>query len=294
MFKELFGSYLIESGKLTVEQYSAIKESMKSMRVKLGIIAVSEKFITEDQADEINRAQAAMDKRFGDIAIEKGYLTDDQVCHLLSMQGNPFMQFTQATVELGFMTISEIDQAMSDYQQANNFSDDDIDSIKTGDVDRISSVFVKSGNEFVDDLFSLALRNIIRFISTEITISKVEELCSYEYEHIAGQEVKGDHQILLAFAGNGKSLLSVASTFAKEEFSDVDEDAYDSVCEFTNCINGLYASKLSKEGINIDMLPPLFFNNGVLKSSKIYKLPMTIMDSKVDLIMTIDEEYKIG
>lgn len=294
MFKELFGSYLIDSGKITAEQYAVIKESMKSMRVKLGIIAVSEKFITEKQADEINRAQAAMDKRFGDIAIEKGYLTDDQVGHLLSMQGNPFMQFTQAAVEGGILTLAEVDSAMSDYQTAGGFSDEDIESIKTGDVDKIASVFIKSGNELVDDLFSLALRNVIRFISTEVSIGKVEELSSYNYEHIAGQEVKGDHNILLTFSGNGTSLLTIANTYAKEEFESVDADAFDSVCEFTNCINGLYASKLSKEGINIDMLPPLFFDNGVFTAPKIYKLPMTIVDSKVDLLMTIDENYKVN
>lgn len=57
--------------------------------VKLGLIAVSEKLLTQEQADKINRKQALEDKRFGDIAVEMGYLTESQVSRLLQLQGNP-------------------------------------------------------------------------------------------------------------------------------------------------------------------------------------------------------------
>ena len=58
----------------------------EKIRVKLGLIAVSEGMLTLDQADAINRMQQVMDKRFGDIAVEKGYLTEAQVNSLLKMQ----------------------------------------------------------------------------------------------------------------------------------------------------------------------------------------------------------------
>ena len=45
----------------------------------------------------------------------------------------------------------------------------------------------------------------------------------------------------MAFAGEDDALLKIASPFAKEEFESLDEDAFDSVCEFINCSNGLYA-----------------------------------------------------
>ena len=83
MFEEFFGEYLVKTGKLTSEQMLSVKEVMKTARVKLGLIAVAEKMLTESQADEINRLQAVMDKRFGDIAVEKGYLTDDQIVEKL-------------------------------------------------------------------------------------------------------------------------------------------------------------------------------------------------------------------
>lgn len=294
MFEEFFGEYLVKTGKLTSEQMLSVKEVMKTARVKLGLIAVAEKMLTESQADEINKLQAVMDKRFGDIAVEKGYLTDAQVGQLLGLQGNPYLQFVQAVTDNEFMSMQDVEAAISDYKSDNDFSDDDIVAIKSGDIDKISSVFVKSDNRFVTDLTSLALRNIVRFISIEISLNKLEYITDYKFEHLATQPVVGDHNILLGFAGDNTSLLSIAIPFAHEEFEAIDEDSYDSVCEFINTINGLYASKSSYAGISIDMEPPLFYDNGNITSQKIYKLPMTISQKSVDLIVIIDTDYSIN
>jgi hypothetical protein len=291
MFEEFLGNYLVKSGKLNREQFTNVKEVMKTARVKLGLIAVSEKLLTSKQADEINRLQAVMDKRFGDIAVEKGYLTDTQVGHLLSLQGNPYMQFVQAITEGGYMTLDEVEACVASYQTSLLLSDEDIAAIKSGDVDKICGVFINTDNILCKDLICLGIRNIVRFISSEISFGSIEKVSEYSYENIATQVAKGDHLFLFAFAGNDTSLLSIASTFAKEEFEVVDADSFDSVCEFINCINGLYASKLSKEDVNIDMEPPLFYTNGMLKADSICKVPMTIAGSNVDLLVVVDSHY---
>ncbi len=61
---------------------------------------------------------------------------------------------------------------------------------------------------------------------------------------------------------NDDSILKIANGYAKEIFDLVDEDSLDSVCEFINCINGLFATQLSHENVNIDMLPPDLRING--------------------------------
>ena len=289
MFEEFFGKYLVETGKISNDDFSKIKDTMKTTRVKLGLIAVSEKLLTE-----INRLQAAMDKRFGDIAVEKGYLTNEQVSHLLSLQGNAYMQLVSAITEGGYLSMEEIEASIISFKEAKNISDKDFSLLKSNDVDNIISVFVKSENELANRLIGLAIRNIIRFISTEVTFESLEEVGFLSFEHIATQSVKGDHSILLGFAGNDTSLLSIANPFAKEEFTAVDADSFDSVCEFINCINGLYASALSKENIEIDMEPPLFFDNASVASDIVYKLPMTIAGKPVDLVAVVDNDYKIN
>ena len=95
MFAQLFGNYLIEKSVLKEDVYWEILEKQKSVRVRLGTIAVAEGFLTEGQAEEINKLQRQFDKRFGDIAIEKGWLTSEQMETLLSKQGNAYLQFVE-------------------------------------------------------------------------------------------------------------------------------------------------------------------------------------------------------
>ena len=62
--------------------------------------------------------------------------------------------------------------------------------------------------------------------------------------------------MLLGLAGENGNLLTIADVFAKEEFSSMDLFAFDAVCEFIYCINGLYACSLSTQGFMVDMVPP--------------------------------------
>ena len=294
MFGQFFGDYLIKNNRLTRAQYDEVMEQQKSTRVKLGLIAVSEKLLDEKQADEINRLQAKMDKRFGDIAVEKGYLTDAQVGHLLSLQGNPYLQFVQALIEKGFMTLEEAESAVKEYQIEQHFSDADMAALKSGDIDRITPLFVHIDNPLYNEHIGLAIRNIIRFIDTNILLHSAYAVKDYFFENLAGQYLSGDHSIFVAFAGNGSNLLAIADSYAQEEFESVDEDAFDSVCEFINCINGLFASKLSHEDIEIDMLPPVFYTNKTLfTSGQIYIVPLVISGRKIDLLVSIDSAIDI-
>jgi CheY-specific phosphatase CheX len=104
----------------------------------------------------------------------------------------------------------------------------------------------------------------------------------------------GDHEIFVGLAGKGKELLEIANPFAKEEFTEMDEDAFDSVCEFINCTNGLYASKLSHEDIHIDMTPPLFYkDNKVTSKGDICVVPIFINGVQTDLLVVADNQVGI-
>ncbi len=294
MFGLYFGNYLVEKNKISRSQFEDFMAKQQKTRVKLGLIAVSEKLLTVKQAEEINDLQRKMDSRFGDIAIEKGYLLAEEVTHLLNMQGNPYLQFVQVITENNILTVQEIEQFLEDYKKDNNFTDSDIDALKSGDIDRIIPVFIDTDIPFCSECLSLFLRNIVRFISTNVIIKKLYKATDYTFGSLASQKMIGDHEFFIGFAAKGKELLAIANAFAKEEFAEVDEDAFDSVCEFINTTNGLYASKLSHEDIHIDMTPPLFYTEKKITSNKIYVLPLMIDGKQIDLLITIDNKLEIN
>lgn len=291
MFGLYFGNYLMEKNKISSSQFEDVILQQQKTRVKLGLIAVSEKLLTNKQADEINDIQRTMDSRFGDIAIEKGYLLSEEVTYLLNMQGNPYLQFVQVCTENNLLTIQEIETYLEQFRIDNNFSTSDLDAIKSGDIDRIIPVFVDTDEAYVGECFSLTLRNLVRFINSNIIIKKAYKVQEYAFGALASQKMIGDHDFFVGFGCKGKELLNIANPFAKEVFTEMDEDSFDSVCEFINCTNGLYASKLSHENVHIDMTPPLFYSGKKLSSKgEISVVPVLINGEQADLIIALDNQ----
>ena len=294
MFGLYFGNYLVEKNKISQQQFEDIMMQQQNSRAKLGFIAVSEKLLTSKQAEEINNLQKTMDQRFGDIAIEKGFLLHEEVTYLLNMQGNPYIKFIQLLTENKILALNEIESLLEEYKKEYRFSDTDMDAIKSGDIDRILPVFVDMDIPFTSECISLTIRNITRFINNNIMLKKAYTVTNYSSNNLAFQEMIGDHSFFVGFSSQHNELLHIAEPFAKESFPDVDEDAFDAVCEFINCSNGLYASKLSLDDINIDMTPPQFSKSKVLSSDvDIYVIPIIIHNQPIDLLVATDNQVKV-
>lgn len=288
MFFNLFSEYLIEENKLTKEQYLKLKEEQSKTRVKLGLIAVSEKMITERQSDEINRKQAVMDKRFGDIAVELGYLTSEQVSKLLDLQGNAYMMFCQNVTDNKFMTLNEVEECLTDYCKKNGFGEEGADALKSDDIDRIIPLFLPNLSKEAIELISISIRTVNRLISADLSIKKCIEVADYNFNSIAYQCLEGDFDVCVAFGGSDEGVLEIADSFAGEEFGTVDLDALDSVGEFINIINGLYATSLSYRKIQVELMAPVLLDKeDKLPVSNLWVIPLEINNKSVDFIVKV-------
>ena len=295
MFGLYFGDYLLEENKISQAQLEDIMMQQESSRVKLGLIAVAEKLLTAKQAEELNELQKQKDSRFGDIAVEKGYLLKEEVNYLLNLQGNPYLKFIQSLIEQDIMTMDKIELCIEDFKKAHNFTDTELDALKSGDIDRIIPVFIDTNVPLAGECITLVIRNIIRFINNNIKLNKAYTVNEYAFPSVAFQQLIGSHDLFVGFAGGDQALLNIANPFAKEVFESLDEDAFDSICEFINCINGLYASKLSTEDVYVDMTPPSFNQNKTLVSDgDIYVVPITIHGEQIDLLVIVDHKIEIN
>ncbi len=289
MISRLFGAYLLKEGMLTEAQLSTVYETMQKVRVKVGLIAVSEKLMTTQQSDEVNRLQAIVDKRFGDISIEKGYLTEEQVSRLLGLQGNQYLSFVQSIVDNDFMDMDSIEKALSGYQNECGFTLTDMEALKSGDSDRIIPLFLPQnviGYQLEHML--ICIRSVIRLIDSDIYVDKGCFTDFLDVENFALQSLEGDNRATLCIAGEGKNILTLAEPFAGDKFDVVDEDSLDAVAEFVNCVNGLYATKMNSEFM-IDMLPPEYSASGCKFNGKLLVLPVYIKGVKVNIISTFGE-----
>lgn len=289
MFTNVFGNFLVTNNYISKEQLLEIKNAQKETRVKLGLIAVSERLLTDAQAVEINRKQAVMDKRFGDIAVELGYLTEEQVSRLLGLQGNPYMQFSQAMTDKGFMTLAQVEEALASFQKENGFTATDMDAFKSGDIDRIIPLFLPAlAKEEAKELIEVSIRTVNRLISSDIAIKKAYIIDKAEFSNGAMQSMEGDYGVSTVFAGNEDALLVIADAYAGESFGTVNMDALDSVGEFINVINGLFATALSYKKISVELMPPVFMEDKMCVSgSDMCVVPLEINQKEVFLVVAV-------
>ncbi len=294
MFGLYFGSYLVEKNKISQSQFEDLIAQLQKCRAKLGFIAVAEKLLTVKQAEEINEIQKRMDKRFGDVAVEKGYLLEEEVTYLLNMQGSAYLLFLQLLTENNYLTMEEIKGTLEDFQTEYRLTDSELDSLKSGDIDRIIPIFVDMDHPAYGECASLAIRNIVRFISNSIILKKAYQVTSYPFRALASQTMEGNPGLFVGLAGKDPALLSIAKAFAREEFQSLDEDAFDSVCEFLNCTNGLYASKLSQEDIELEMAPPIYYTDKCITSEDLYIVPFQINGEQADIIIAMNNHIGIN
>ncbi len=297
MFEAYFGKYLEDQGIITEEQYQEVVVASQSAKVKLGLLAVAEGFMTEEEADEINDAQHKLDKRFGDIAVSRGYLTDSQVELLLKKQGDSYLLFVQAMVERNILTLEEIRDYVKEYKRAEKLSDLDVEAIKSGDVDKIIPVLLRNVtiSPVIKDYIALTARNIGRFIDRQFRIENIEIVDSVGSDFAAAQVLDGDYKIFTGFFGEGKALKLIAEAYAQEEFEEIDLDVADATCEFLNCNNGLFATKLSNEYVDLDMLPPIMRDTYtcIKDDNNIVKVPIYIRDQHVDLVICRESKWTL-
>ncbi len=300
MFGVYFGKYLMDQNIISEDQYNGLLEATRNSKVKMGLLAVEAGLMTEEQAAEVNMLQQQRDMRFGDIAIEKGYLTEDDVADLLDGQGDSYLLYIQAIIESGIMDMDSIQDCMKEYRRAKKLSPADLDAVKSGDADRIVEVFMKDNSipMQVKEYIALTTRNIVRFVDRFFRMDRVLRITEYETNCMAAQSLHGDSSYLTAFCGEEEDIDAVAWGFVSNFMSEGEEITYDVLdvtSEFLNVNNGLYITGLSSNNIREVSDSPIMKteHTKITAIGDIYRVPLYIDGSNVDLIVCFNDGWKI-
>lgn len=290
MFNQMFGAFLVEEAFVSKERLGEILNRAMHERVRLGTIAVAEGLLTEDESDIINHLQAQHDMRFGDIAVKKGYLTQEQVDYLVSKQGNPFMQFIQILFEENCMTPEELEWKLSEFQESRGFTEDDMDALKSDDIDQIVNLFAFCSQTYISDMIGLFMRNVVRFVTDDFYIGHIEKVDEIITSNMVLQRTFGDHSLYLGVAADENDtdgFISMACDYTKDNNKVITDYTYDALCEFINTVSGLFATNLSHKGLILDMEPPVAFRNQII-NGKAYIVPFYIHQKKVNIYVAMD------
>lgn len=288
MFTNLFGNYLVDNGYIGANQLAKIKAAQEKTRVKLGLIAVTEKLITQQQADAINVKQMMEDRRFGDIAVEMGLLTKDQVKRLLSLQGAPYVQFTQAATDLKLMTVDQIEQALRTYQAEKGYTSADMEAIKSGDIDRVMPLLLPEELPWnTAEHVAVVIRTLNRVACNDIYVKSASLISKYDASAYALQNMYGDFETTTMISGSYEGMMTLSEGFAKDKFDGLNLEALDSIAEFINIVDGLYATAISHDMIDISLCPPELSEEGKeMKADTICLVNILLAGNAIDLLIS--------
>lgn len=292
MFNKYFGNYILTKNIITNDQLKKVLSKQKSARVKLGVLAIESGYMNASEVNRVHKLQVLQDKRFGEIAISKGFLTEEKLMELLSNQKNSHITLGQILVDEEMLTYEAYAKLLEEYKRDSGFSQKEIKILKNNNTDEIVKLFIQMDktNEVLlfQEYVELFLRNIIRFIDSDITINKPYCIENYEFKNFASQELIGENIIVTGISAKDDVFTKFASVYAEEEIEEIDEMAKDSVGEFMNCQNGLFTSNLYHKDINYSLNPQKFNSIGSLRSkNQLFVLPCELSFGKIDIIFNI-------
>lgn len=280
MVEYILGNYLVETGKITKAQLEQTLADQDTVRVKLGLIAVAEGMMTLDQTAEVNRLQALKDQRFGDIAVERGFLTEEQVAKLLKKQGNAYLTFIQTMVDSQLLDMEDVELVINTFRLINGYSNSEMEDLKSDDADRIVPLFIPEEGKKFAGIISTAVKTFIRLIDRHTFIGKAEMTSIFPQKDMVSQSLQGEGGLISCLSEGNGALLQVCCKYGQEEFEQLDLDSLDAAGELLNCINGLFASGLSRDGKFLELTPPDYSDVTAKAKAEICKIPVFIGDKK--------------
>ncbi len=292
MFAQFFGGYLFNKKLVTAEELTQAFEDKKNTRMRLGVLAINAGLMTAEQVEHVNVTQQSVDKRFGDLAVELGYVTSEQVDELLSQQPTDYLLLGQTLVNNGVLSNSEFEKAINDYKQENELTDDDLADEKADNLTKLVSEFYHledaDNARMLRDYVTMLFKSIIRFIDSDFTPLEAVMVRSYDAECLVRQDITGSYEAATCVTAGAYEYSEFAKRFAGDSMGDVSEFLNETVGEFLNVINGLFAVNESNEqGIEITMNPQTAISNGNITFDKAaYCIPVVFSFGEVDFIVS--------
>lgn len=266
MLNQYFGQYLLNKGLLSSEQLQDVMVCERSVRPKLGVLAMDAGLMTAAQVEEVHALQHTVDKKFGEIAVSRKYLSIEQLENLLKTQNSKRLSLSQAIVDKGYLSLAQLENALEAYKRENSLTSKQLEALLSGDLEEIARMFLnldaanKTGNVMYSYV-ALVMRAIVRFLEVEPILTQNGQSVA---GHLISQKLSGNVNMTTGLVMADNVLLEMAKRYSGENLHTVDELALDCIAEFLNETNGIFIVNMSEQGLDFELQPPQVLQGGGL------------------------------
>lgn len=174
------------------------------------------------------------------------------------------------------------------------FTDNELRVLKEGNLESMVATFIKMKNERYIQQLQCALKSFKYYLGEDLALEEITAKREYDEHFVGCQQMDGDEDVFFGIGGSEQALLEIASRFADEDFTEFDADVYDAVCELINCTNGMFATKLSDEEVEVVLRPPVFYGNTQISAEKgLYIVTLKLNDVQFNVILSLSDHVNI-
>jgi len=289
MFNQHFGQYLLNHQKITAKQLIEVMDYERSVRVKLGVLAINAGLMTGAQVETVHQLQRLKDKRFGELSVEQGYLTYAQLEDLLQNQHSRHLGLSQVIIDKEYLTLEQLEAALISYKQDSRPSGEQLQTMDVMDLGQTDFTAAGSQGKVYHDYMGLLQRNIIRFLDANPVIGKNELVGHTVSPWLIQQKITGEINLFTGLAMDDATLLAIARQYSGEPLTEINELAKDSATEFLNMVNGIFCVNASNQGVELDLQLQEIAPNQMPMFKNGYRIPINLSFGKMHLILSVGE-----
>ena len=264
MLNLYFGNYLLRQRLIDGDTLRKMLSIQRETKLRIGVLAMHEGLMTAEQVEEVVSLQRKVDAMFGELAVEKGYLAEETLYRLLRQQQYGAAKLTQLLLDHEVFDHWEMEEIIKGYQKENAMTEEEMEALHQADPEKLLSPYVQLYCQLADQkqtgeltaYGSLFLRNMIRFIDRQTLLEFENQQLPPGELMMVSQRFTGEVPMETMMLMEQHVFMNLAAIHAGMQMEGNHELAMDSVKEFFNLHNGLFAVWLSERSLNIDMRPP--------------------------------------
>lgn len=242
-----FAQYLLNEGILQEKQLLPLLHKAMVAVPGTPVLALYQGIMT---ASQIVSLESSNDEDFAVKAQEKGLLTKSQLLNMHQAIIGRDVRFAQVLLDEQLMDYEGLSQAL---QQSDGLEPNPVvAAIQSVKIDEIGTDM-----EFYGEYVNAFFRSLLRFMDTNAVVVPEKTLFhNAEETYAVSQRLSGDLSLAAGIMAQENVFLEMARRYSHEDIPLMDDLAVDSIAEFLNVMNGLFAVNLSKRDMDVDLEMP--------------------------------------
>lgn len=244
MHSQFFPQHLLNCGRLSLDEMKDLLEKSVFAKPCLQLLALHEKYMTPEQLTPMKEMS---ELEFATGAVEKGYLNSSQIKELQAAVPGKSLSFAQVLLQEDIMSYEELAKEFDHYAE-------ETESPVKAALKNLEMEELENEMESYTDYAEMFIRLLSTFLDIPVVINLHEPFIDTAIpSHIVSQAMVGDVSFVAGIYASDDVFLELARRYSNESLTEINDMAVDSVTEFLNVLNGLYAVELAKEELDIDL-----------------------------------------